>query len=431
MTRRVVITAIGIASPIGIGAEVVWNALLAGESGLETFEDGPLSRIPPAAGGRTPVPMKIGRDYFDPKILRGATMNNATLLGVVATGDCLAQAGLVGDKHRRIGCYIGTEMPYPEHAKQARGALTLIERDDGAEAGWSFNDERLGASMKFQSAFEFLRSLPNMSASHVSIRGGFQGPVATFLGSGASGIQAILEATRDIRAGKAEGMMAGGAWSPYAPLYQGFLARTGRIGRVSGDVTMAMRPFDSTRSGAIPGEAGCVFLLEELDTARERGATILAEIVAGATQFAAPGHGDQAAACQAALRLGIPEDCPPDVIAVTGAGHPELDRLEGQAWTQFLGTERAQQIPWLFPSASTGYTGSAAAPLAAAAAIFAMRDAKLPPTPNLVDPDPECGPVTPRPEVEPGTIHNAGVSAFSFEGIHATLSLHSWSEASE
>ncbi len=431
MTRRVVITAVGIASPIGIGAEVVWNALLAGESGLETFEDGPLSRIPPAAGGRTPVPMKIGRDYYDPKVLRNATMNNATILGVVATGDCLDRAGLVGDKHRRIGCYIGTEMPYPEHAKQARGALTLMERDESAEAGWSFNDERLGASMRFQSAFEFLRSLPNMSASHVSIRGGFQGPVATFLGSGASGIQAILEATREIRAGHAEGMMAGGAWSPYAPLYQGFLARTGRIGYVSGDVTAAMRPFDRSHIGAIPGEAGCVFLLEELGSARERGATILAEVTGGATQFAAPGHGDQEAACQTALRLGIPQDHPLDVIAATGSGHPELDRLEGQAWARFLGAERAGQLPWLFPTASTGYTGSAAAPLAAAAAIFAMRDGKLPPTVNLHEPDPQGAAIVPREAVETATIRGAGVSAFSFEGIHATLSLQSWSEASE
>ncbi len=430
MTRRVVITSLGVASPCGVGAAAFWDAQVRGASGIEVFQEGPLAAIPPAVGGRTPVPMAEGRRFYDPRTLRNATMNNATLLAVVASGDCLQRAGIDDPDARRpgVGCYIGTEMPYPEHSRQARGALTLMRRDGDHPDGWTFDDRRLGEAMRAQSAFEFLRSLPNMSASHVSIRGGFQGPVATFLGSGASGLQAILEAVRDIRAGRADGMLAGGAWSPYAPLYQGYLARRGHV--TTERTAEAQRPFDRARRGIVPGEAAAVFLLEELDAARARGAAILAEVVGGASRFAAPGTGDDLDVRIQALREGVATEPPPDVLAVTGAGHPELDRLEGLAWQSLLG-DAAATAAWVAASGTCGYTGSAAAPLSMAAALLAMDDGILPPLVGLSDPDPACGPVARRPEATPRSVRGVGVSAFSFEGNHATLSLRAWSGSAE
>jgi 3-oxoacyl-[acyl-carrier-protein] synthase II len=424
---RVVITGLGVASPLGLGVDAFWTALGESRAAAETFEQGPLALIPPAAGGRTPVPMKLAREFFDPRELRNATMHGSTLMAVVATGDCLARAGLEGDTAAgaRYGCYVGTEIAYPDHRKQARGAITLVQRDGTSPDGWRFNDDRLGDAMKPLSAFDFLRTLPNMAGSHVSIRGRFRGPISTYLGSWASGVQAIVEAWREIRAGVADGMLAAGAWHPFGEMYLGYLRRRGFSVDHAADPAIATRPFDRGRRGFVPAEAGAAFLLERLDVARARGATILAEVVGGATRFAVPGS-DADDAREATLAAALPADLPVDALALTGAGHPELDRLEGQAWTARLGAKRAGAIPWITPSANTGFTGSAAAPLATVAALLAMESGQLPPAINLEQPDPTCGPVPSRPAAIPVDIGGIGVSAFSPEGTHAALALRRW-----
>ena len=423
MPRRVVITSLGIASPIGIGVEEFWDELRAGHSGVQPFDEGDLAQVPPRAGGRIAVPPAVAREYFDPRTLRNATMHGSTLAAVVATGDCLQRSGL--DVTGDFGCYVGTKQHYPPYTKQARGALILRESD--GEGGWRFDDGRLAEAMRAQSAFDFLRTLPNMTGSHVSIRGGFHGPVCTFLGSTASGLQALLEAWREVRAGRAPGMLAVGAWTPYDVLYLGYLARRGLSGRLEGDVSESMRPFDRGRGGFLPADGGAAFLLEDAEAATARGATILAEITGGASTFGPPGDdADEIEARSDALRLALGPEPQLDAIGVEGASHPRLDRLEGQAWTGVLGQDRAAQAHWIAPSACTGYAGPAAAPLALAAVLLSMRDGVVPPTRNLTDPDPTCGPVRARPCEQAATLRTAAVSAFSFEGIHATLALRAW-----
>ena len=285
--------------------------------------------------------------------------------------------------------------------------------------------------MRPLSAFDFLRSLPNMSGSHVSIRGGFQGPVCTFLGSSASGLQALVEAWREVRSGRADGMVAAGAWTPYDVLHQGYMARRGLTGDPGDDATTAMRPFDRGRTGLLPADGGAAFLLEELDVALARGASILAEVVGGASRFAAPDAGTDLDVRLDVLRAGIPDDLAVDAIAVEGTSHPDLDRLEGQAWTAFLGGERAANTPWIAPSACCGWAGPAAAPLSLAALLLSMRDGVVPPLPNVDDPDPACGPLRPRYAEYATGIRGGAVSSFSFEGFHATLALRSWSATGE
>jgi len=424
---RVVVTGLGVASPLGLGVDAFWTALGDSRAAPEAFADGPLSLIPPAAGGRTPVPMKVAREFFDPRELRNATMHGSTLMAVVATGDCLARAGLDGEDAAgaRYGCYVGTEIAYPDHRKQARGAITLVQRDGDAPDGWRFNDDRLADAMKPLSAFDFLRTLPNMAGSHVSIRGRFRGPISTYLGSWASGVQALVEAWREIRAGVADGMLAAGAWHPFGEMYLGFLRRRGFSAAASDDPAAATRPFDRGRQGVLPAEAGAAFLLERLDLAQARGATILAEVVGGATRFALPGTDDEGVRVET-LTAALPTGAPVDALALTGAGHGSLDRLEGRAWTRVLGADRAGSIPWIAPTANTGFTGSAAAPLAAVAALRAMETGELPPAINLDAPDPACGPVPGRPAAIPVELDGVGVSAFSPEGTHAALALRRW-----
>ena len=304
MAPRVVITGLGIASPLGLGVDAHWSALLEGRSAVETFREGPLASIPPAAGGRVPVPMAVARQFFDPRELRNATMHGSTLMAVVATGDCLQRSDLAAAPGQRYGCYVGTEIAYPDHRKQARGAITLVQRDADAADGWRFNDDRLADAMKPLSAFDFLRTLPNMAGSHVSIRGRFQGPVSTYLGSWASGLQAVVEARREIQAGVAEGMLAVGAWHPFGEMYLGFLRRRGYSAPTAAAGT---RPYDRARQGFLPAEGAAAFLLERLDVALERGATILAEVVGGATRFLPPGA-DPGAARAETLTAALPED---------------------------------------------------------------------------------------------------------------------------
>jgi 3-oxoacyl-[acyl-carrier-protein] synthase II len=424
MPRRVVITSIGIASPIGLGVDAFWSALRAGRNGVQVFEDGELAAIPPGAGGRVAVPMKVAREFFDPRSLRNATMHGSTLHAVVATGDCLARSGLDDAVKPGYGCYVGTKQHYPPYAKQAKGALILAEGD--GDGGWTFDDDRLGLSMRAQSAFDFLRTLPNMTGSHVSIRGGFQGPVCTFLGSTASGLQAVIEAWREIREGRAEGMLAAGAWTPYDTLYMGYLARRG-LSAPRGET--AAHPFDRRRRGMLPADGAAALLLEDLDVARARGATIVAELVGGASRFAVPGGDRDLAARVEALDAAIPDDLVLDAIGAEGVGHPRLDELEGRAWSEALGHDRAAAAHWIVPSACTGYSGPAASVLATAALALAMRDSVLPPLAGLDDPDPACGPVTPRPQERSAPVRGGAVSAFSFEGIHATLALQAWTGA--
>jgi 3-oxoacyl-(acyl-carrier-protein) synthase len=219
-------------------------------------------------------------------------------------------------------------------------------------------------------------------------------------------------------------MLAAGAWHPFGEMYLGYLRRRGFSAAQAGDPTVATRPFDRDRQGFVPAEAGAAFLLERLDVAQARGATILAEVVGGATRFAVPGSGDDARG--ATLAAALPADLPVDALALTGAGHPELDRLEGQAWTAQLGPERAGAIPWISPSANTGFSGSAAAPLATVTGLLAMESGHLPPAINLERPDPACGPVPSRPATIPVEIGVLGVSAFSPEGTHAALALRRW-----
>ncbi len=424
MPRRVVITSIGIASPIGIGAGAFWDALRAGRNGIETFEEGDLAGLPPAAGGRVTVPMAVAREYFDPRTLRNATMHGSTLHAVVATGDCLARSGLDDGDKPAYGCYVGTKQHYPPYAKQAKGALILAEGD--GDGGYVFDDVRLGQAMRAQSAFDFLRTLPNMTGSHVSIRGRFQGPVCTFLGSTSSGLQAVIEAWREIREGRAEGMLAAGAWTPYDTLYQGYLVRRGLAAPVG---ETEMRPFDRRRRGMLPADGAAALLLEDLEVAQARGATILAEVVGGACSFAVPDSDRDLEARVDAIHAAIPDDLTVDAIGADGASHPRLDELEGRAWTEALGEERAASAHWIAPSACIGYAGPAASVLSAAAVALSMRDGVVPPLPHLDEPDPACGAVTPRPTEQPATVRGAAVSAFSFEGIHATLALQAWTGA--
>lgn len=375
--------------------------------------------------------MAEAKQFYDPRTIRNATMSDPTLLAVVATGDLLARAGLdePGVERPDYGAYVGSEVPYPPYAKQARSAITLFETDPSKPEGWTFNDDRLQESLKHQSAFDFLKSLPNMASSHVAIRGGFQGPAATFLGSAAAGVQALIEATREIRGGVAKGMLVACSWGPFAELFLNYLSRRGWLADPGVDPAAALRPFDATACGMLPGEAGVAFLLETEETARARGADILAEVVGGETRFTPAGADDELATRAEVLAATIPDDLPLDAIAVAGTGVPEMDRLEGQAWVQALGAERAGNAAWITATASCGYTGPAAAPLSLLAGLLAAREGVLPPLPNLTEPDPQTGPIRPRPEPEPRAIRGVAVSAFSFEGYHASLALRPWSAA--
>ncbi len=432
MSRRVVVTGLGVASPIGLGIPAFWSALLDGRTGVGPLTGGLLGEVPPGAGGRAlPIPIAEAKQFYDPRTIRNATMADPTLLAVVATGDLLANTGLDRPDAARpsYGAYVGSEVPYPPYDKQARSAITLYEPDAAQPDGWRFDDDRLGESLRHQSAFDFLKSLPNMASSHVAIRGGFQGPAATILGSAAAGLQALIEATSEIRAGVAEGMLVCAAWGPFAELYLNYLARRGWLADPGDDPAAATRPFDADARGMLPGEAGVAFLLESLETAQARGAEILAEVVGGQVRFTPAGADDELATRAEAVAAAIPEDLPLDAIAVGGTGVPAMDELEGQAWVEAVGAGRAAGAAWICTTGACGYTGPAAAPLSLLAALLASREGTLPPLPNLTRPGSRMGPIRPRPRPEPASLRGIGASAFSFEGYHAAVALRPWSGA--
>jgi len=407
-----------------VGREAFAAGLSSGRSAIEELE-GRLALVAPGAGALVDVPRKELRNYFDTRVLRLSTMTRQTTLGCIACGTLLEDAGCPpnGKVYPDRGAYLGSFIVPPDFAKQARAASIMSHRPDDAARGYVIDDARLGEAMKMASAFDFLRALPNMPSAHLSIQAGYQGPACTYLGSDSSGLQSMGMAVGAIQSGLASAMIAGGAFCPFQEVHLAWQGERGLwAGAADGDPAERVKPYGQGRSGTLPGEAGALFLFEERDHALERGATILAEVSGFAQRFVPPGEDDQLEVRSEALNAALPEG-DVDWVAPTGLGHPELDRLEAQAFEQALGNRMAAAgVVNVVPR--TGFSGPAAAPLQLAAALLVARgEAEI--TPLAVEADPECQALATASRRSGRTGADAVVlcSSFSIDGVHAALSL--------
>jgi len=368
MERRIVITGIGVVTPIGTGCEMFWTNLLAGQSGIAPVQSFDTSGYNVHRGAE--VKEFNGEDYI--LNLDAAHLGRASQFAIAAARLALADAGVeIGSLDRkRAGVSMGTTSGEPRE----------VERFDDAYV--SKNLDRIGP--------EFLELYPcHVIAAHVASELNFAGVNTMIPTACAAGNYAIAHALDVMRAGRADLMLAGGSDAFSRITFTGFA----RLGAVAPEVC---QPFDRFRKGMIPGEGAGVLVLEPLDRARRRGARIYAEVAGYGLSCDAhhmtAAH-PQGAGAERAMRQALADSCTSaenvSYISAHGTGTATNDRLETIA-VKRLFKDAAYRIPISSVKSMLGHTMGAASAIEAAVCALAVFSDRVPPTINLNDPDPEC-----------------------------------------
>jgi 3-oxoacyl-[acyl-carrier-protein] synthase II len=396
MTRRVVITGLGVVSPIGIGAKAFWENLLAGACGIRRIAQFDPDGFACQIAGEVPA-YKIG-DYV-PKSYRKATkvMARDIELAVIAADDAFKDAGLKSKAyvdtpefdHKRFGCNIGAGLISAE-LNELTAAMHAAR---GAEGSNRLDLHRWGAEgMNQLTPLWLLKYLPNMLACHVTIIHGLMGPSNTITCADASSHLAIGEAFRTIQRGKADLAICGGAESrinPMGIMRQQLLRRLNET--KNDDPEGAVRPFDADAAGTAFGEGGGLLILEDVEHAKKRGAKVYAELVGfAATQDSYsvtepdPGGHSYGKAVTSALRDAELSPADVDVLVPHGLGVPAFDRAELRGLSNALGDDLKRVA--LAPVKAQMGTLGAGCGADAAAAVMSVHTGQVPPAVNTRKP---------------------------------------------
>lgn len=408
MGRRVVITGIGLVSPLGVGTEVTWNALLEGKSGI-----GPITRFDLAG-----FPSKIAGEVkgFDPldfmssKDLR--KMDLFIQYACAAASIAMENSGLRIDSSNaeRIGVYIGSGI----------GGLGLIEGQ---------HKKFLASGPRKISPFFIIGLIVNLATGQVSIRHGAKGPNLACATACATGTHAIGDSFRLIANGSADAMIAGGSEAVITPLAVGGFSAMKALSTRNEEPEKASRPFDKDRDGFIMGEGAGVVILEELQSAQERGAKMFAEIVGyglsgDAFHVSAPsdnGDGPFRVMRNAINDAGIkPSEI--QYINAHGTSTQAGDRIETLAIKRVFG-ESAPGIPISSTKSMTGHLLGAAGGLEAGITALVLQNGIIPPTTNYDTPDPDCDLDYVPNQSRRHPIRYALTNSFGFGGTNASLVL--------
>ncbi len=408
MRRRVVITGIGLLTPLGLDRESSWQALLAGKSGI-----GPITKFDASNHSCRIAGELCG---FDPLVAmhkKEARRTDAfTHYAVAASREALADSGyeISIANADRIGVYIGSGI----------GGLQLLENQH------TILTER---GPRRVSPFFIPGMILNMAAGQVSILCGAKGPNMSCATACATGTHAIGESTRLIRDGYADAMIAGGAEAVITPLAVAGFCSMKALSTRNDEPEKASRPFDSGRDGFVMGEGAGIVILEEREAALARGVNVYAEIVGyglsgDAFHISSPSKdGDgPIRSMRGALASGGIEPGEVDYINAHGTSTPAGDRIEIMAIHKVFGAH-ARELACSSTKSMTGHLLGAAGGLETAIAALAIRDGQVPPTINHDDPDPECE-IDCVPNVARSmTVDVALSNSFGFGGTNATIVL--------
>ena len=415
--RRVVITGMGLITPLGCGVEPVWRRLIAGQSGARTIDHFDVSDLPCQIAclipqGNTADGYFNADDWISPRDRK--RLDDFILYGRAAAREAVEHSGWVADteeKKCRTGVMIGSGIGGLNRI--AETAITLHEK----------GPRRI-------SPFFITGSLINLVSGYVSIDFGFKGPNHAVVTACASGAHAIGDAARLIMLDDADVMVAGGAEAAIGrPGLAGFSAARALTTHFNDDPTRASRPYDEDRDGFIMGEGSGVIVLEELEHARARGANIIAEIVGyglsgdayHVTSPAPDGDGAYRAMESALKRAGLrPSDI--DYINAHGTSTPVGDEIEHGAVLRLFGDDASHTCMSSTKSA-IGHLLGAAGAVEAIFSVLAIRDNVAPPTLNLDNPS-----VSPAIDLVPlkaqdREIKTALSNSFGFGGTNASLIL--------
>ena len=373
--RRVVVTGIGMVTPVGVGREQSWRALLAGENGIRRATLDDLSGLAVTIAGEVPD--------FDPGAFldrrEARRTDRFVQLAIAAADEAVAHAGLdIPPVSDRVGVMIGSGI----------GGLATIE--EGYRTLFEKGPARI-------SPFMVPMYIADMAAGQVSIRHGARGPNFDTVSACASGSDALGTAFETIRRGDADAMLAGGAEAAVTRMgLAAFHASRALSTRRDDDPAHASRPFDRERDGFVLAEGAAVLVLEEREFARRRGAPILAEMLGygqsadafHVTQPSENGEGAARAMREALRAAGL--DAPAvGYINAHGTSTPLNDKFETLSIKAVFG-EDAFSIPISSTKSMIGHSLGAGGGIEAAVCVLSIRDGRIHPTRNLEAPDPEC-----------------------------------------
>ena len=411
--RRVVITGVGVVSPLGTGVEKNWQALMEGRSGIGLVTRFDVSDFPTRIAGE--VKDFTPEDFMERKDVK--KMDPFIQYAVAAAKMAMDESRLpiTSENEDMVGVIVGVGI----------GGLTSIE-----EYHKVFLDTRL----KKVSPFFIPKLIANLAPGQISIRYGAKGINYTPTSACSSGAHAIGEAFRLIRLGEQDAVIAGGAEAALTPLGLGGFIALKAVSSRNDEPEKASRPFDKNRDGFVMSEGAGVVILEELGMAKRRGAKIYAEVVgyganSDAYHMTAPSpEGEGAARCiRLALRSGEIDPHEVDYINAHGTSTPYNDATETQAIKRVFG-EHAARIAVSSTKSMTGHLLGAAGGVEAVYSVLAVDRGMLPPTINYEEPDPECDldyvPNTARQSL----IRVALSNSFGFGGTNACLAFRKWIE---
>jgi 3-oxoacyl-[acyl-carrier-protein] synthase II len=408
MKRRVVVTGIGVVSPVGNDVSAFWSALIAGKSGA-----GPITQFDPEAFA-TKFACEVKN--FDPSSVIDAKearrMERFTQFGLVAAHEALKDAGLLDHEvpqgHQEIGVIVGSGI----------GGLQIFE--DQCKIYLERGPRRI-------SPFFVPMMIPDIVSGHISIAYNLKGPNFAVVSACSTAAHSIHVAARFIQAGEADVMITGGTEAPINHLGVGGFNAMKALSTRNDAPEKASRPFDRGRDGFVIGEGSGIIVLEELEHARARGAKIHAELLGvgasgDAFHITAPHvDGDGARrAMHAALRdSGLPVSSV-DYVNAHGTSTDVGDPVESKAIRTVFG-DHADKLAVSSTKSMTGHCLGAAGAIEAVACIMATKTDILPPTINLDDQDPECDLYFVPNKAERRTVNIAMSNAFGFGGHNSSL----------
>src|SRR5215218_10889184 len=409
--RRVVITGLGAVTPLGNSVETSWQSLLAGRSGAAEITQFDSSRF--SVHFACEVKDFDPTEYIDRKQAR--RMDRFAHLIVAAARQAEQDSGLeIAPEAARIGAAIATGI-------------------GGLKAFQDCHAELLERGPDRVNPFSIPEIIPNMGAAWVSMQLGTKGPLSSQCTACAASNMAIGESMDAIRLGRAEVMLAGGAEAPITEVGIAGFGAMRALSRRNGDPKRASRPFDLARDGFVMGEAGAILVLEELEHAKARGATILAELLGYGVSSDArhitepdPTGENPARAMRNALADAGVEPDEVDYINAHGTSTPLGDAAETRVIKLALGEENARTTPVSSTKGATGHCLGAAGAVEAMFTVLACRDGKLPPTINYETEDPECDLDYIPNESRDADVRIGCSNSFGFGGHNATIILRRW-----
>lgn len=373
--RRVVITGLGIVSPVGIGVKENWSNILAGKSGIDRITRFDTTGFGCQIAGE--VKNFDVAQYLNPKDAR--RMDLFIQYGLVAAMEAFKDSGLevTEENAERIGVNIGSGM----------GGLPLIEE--------THNTYLAGGPRKI-TPFFVPGTIINMVSGNLSIMYGFKGPNLAMVTACSTATHCIGDSARLIEYGDADVMIAGGSEATISPLAVGGFASARALSSRNDDPAAASRPWDAERDGFVMGEGAGILVLEEYEHAKARGAKIYAELAgfgmsADAYHMTAPREdGDGAARCMrnALKNSGLNVE-QVDYINAHGTSTPLGDMAETMAAKSFLG-DHAKKVAMSSTKSMTGHLLGAAGGVEAVFSALSIHDQVAPPTINLINQDPAC-----------------------------------------